>query len=74
MQEGLEKELEAQEHFVLHGESLMQTVRPVAGYDMFLAGEEVFPDPKVGRQENLDSEELCVGEEDHPFLQRPDRE
>lgn len=52
--EGLGEELQAQAQFVLWTEGLLQVVPWQATW----AGEEVFPDLQVGRQEEVVSEEL----------------
>lgn len=62
-----------QKQFVLHGGNLMQAVRMVTRYDMFLALEEVLPVLEVGRQEELVNEELLVEGKTNDFLPGPDR-
>lgn len=73
-EEGLQGELVAPGQDVVQWEGVVQAVGTVAGYDLFLAVDEVFPDLEVGRHEEVMSEELLVEEEDHEFVQGPDGE
>ncbi|XP_070258731.1 testis-specific Y-encoded protein 1-like, partial [Myotis yumanensis] len=70
--EVLEGELGAQEQFVLWQEGLTQVVQVVPGHCMW-AGEEVFPDLQVGKQEEVVDEELRVKEQTE-VLQGPDHQ